>query len=216
MSRPAAFILTLLALGALAQGSAVEDVVYGVCTTVFGEPAPDHHCHYQADGGGHGDASDRCADPYPATPIGTRTDGTIFPPVPPVENVPSEDPQDNYAIDVGLSRVNAPIYVTILPGTRWSPLDEGPVAYEAAVFGPIGPAGCLTPLAGTGAAQAPWRGSTFSFTPAVAGTYTLQTTVSAIHLAKLESQIPVACHFMCFHEVNHLVGYRINVNDTPP
>lgn len=216
MNRPAAFVFALLALGALAQGSTVESSVYGVCYNSLEEPVADELCHYQADGGAHGDASDDCAQPAPALTLGAQTEGAVFPPVPPVDGVPSEDPGDNYALDVGVTLVNVPLYVTLLPGTRWSPLNEGPVAYDLAVYGPVAPAGCLTPLVADGTASTPWRGTTLAFSPPVAGTYTVQATVSDLHLAKLESEIPVSCHFMCFQEVNRLVGYRLLVNDTPP
>lgn len=213
MRRTAAWILSLVALAALAQGSTVENATFAVCLNAMDQPMAEEYCTYQYDGGHHGDASDACAAPGPVLPEDVEVTGVVFPPLPPSPDVPTEDPEDNYAFHV--AAVGSQVRVRLTPGTQWNPLTGAPVAYEVAIWGPVGNVSCMVPLASASPNGTPWHGANLGFVSASAGVHTIQVRATAVSLAGLEGEIPLACHFMCAGTVNNLIGYRLITNETP-
>lgn len=98
------FVAILLLSSALAQASVIETLTTTACARAGIEPEA---CTYQADGGQHGDAGDRCAQASPGLVLhGEPAAGLL---------VPQEDAADNYAFLVTDADVGQPLNVRVQP-----------------------------------------------------------------------------------------------------
>lgn len=183
----------------------VEETIYDLCRVVVDETVATELCTVQYDGGRHGDASDRCNDPYPSIEVDAIVQGLILPPVPTGNALASLDPEDSFAVQLGSGQ---PAVLSIRPGASWDPLERSPFLFRAEVWGPNATGSpCATRLA-----VAYSDGPPVSFGANAGGTHTVRVVPIDGDVPDVDRSLPLVCHYMCMQNGAAVMGYRVNVS----